>query len=159
MIKTYPILSYPILWHNKSICARLIVRCLMPFATLFKLYCSGQSTYPCFPGVLLTSAPHNILFKPLAAFQHNHCQKMESGERGMNLLAMAIINPQKKNTVLKSCTLPTKLRDLASTAWETMHLVIGWNNIRFQWYKQMKIYKFTENLSMYKGQPTVHGTT
>ena len=31
-------------------------------------------TYPCFPGVLLTSTPHNIPSKPLAAFPHNHCR-------------------------------------------------------------------------------------
>ena len=33
-----------------------------------------QCTYPCFPGILLTSTPHNILSKPLAALSHNHCQ-------------------------------------------------------------------------------------
>ena len=52
----------------------LIVWCLMLFLTLFQLYCGCQCTYPCFPGVLLTSTLHNILSKPLAAFLHNHCQ-------------------------------------------------------------------------------------
>ena len=47
---------------------------LTAFTTVFKLYHSGQCTYPCFPGVLLTNAPHNILSKPLAAFPLNHCQ-------------------------------------------------------------------------------------
>ena len=39
-----------------------------------KVYCGSQCTYLCFPGVLLTSTPHNILSKPLAAFPHKHCQ-------------------------------------------------------------------------------------
>ena len=51
-------------------------------------------TYPCFPGILFINTPHNILTKPLAAFQHNNC-RMDSSERGMNPVAMAIINPQK----------------------------------------------------------------
>ena len=53
----------------------LIVYCLTSFSTVFQLYCSGQCTYPWFPQVLLTSALHNILSKPLAAFPHNHCPK------------------------------------------------------------------------------------
>ena len=52
----------------------LIVCCLTPFSTVFQLYHGGQCTYPWFPGVLLTSTPHNILSKPLTAFLHNHCQ-------------------------------------------------------------------------------------
>ena len=51
----------------------LIVWCVTPFSKVFQLYCRSQCTYPCFPGVLLTSTPHNILSKPLAAFPHNHC--------------------------------------------------------------------------------------
>ena len=30
----------------------------MPFSTVFQLYHGCQCTYPCFPGVLLTSTPH-----------------------------------------------------------------------------------------------------
>ena len=52
----------------------LIVWCLMPFSTVFQLYRGRQCTYPCFPGVLLTSVPHIILSKPLAAFPHDHCR-------------------------------------------------------------------------------------
>ena len=51
---------------------QLIVWCLTPFSTEFQLYHSSHCTYQCFPGVLLTSTPHNILSKPLAAFPHNH---------------------------------------------------------------------------------------
>ena len=52
----------------------LIVWCLTLLSTEFQLYRCGQCTYPCFPGVLLSSTTHNILSKPLAAFPHNHCQ-------------------------------------------------------------------------------------
>ena len=48
--------------------------CLTSFSTIFQLYRGGQCTYPCFPGVLLTSTPHNILTKPLIALPQNHCQ-------------------------------------------------------------------------------------
>ena len=68
----------------------------MPFSTVFQLYHDGECTYPCLPGVFLTSTPHNILFKPLAAFPHNDFRTMNSGERGMNPVAMTIINPWKK---------------------------------------------------------------
>ena len=50
---------------------------LTSISTVFQLYPGGQCTYPCFPGVLLTSTPHNILFKPLAAFSNNHTQRWE----------------------------------------------------------------------------------
>ena len=39
-----------------------------------QLYSGGQCSYLCFPRVLLTSIPHNILSKPLAAFPHNLCR-------------------------------------------------------------------------------------
>ena len=56
----------------------LIVWCLKPFSTVFKLHRGRQCTYPCFPGVLLNSTSHN-LSKPLAAFPNNHCRN--SGQR------------------------------------------------------------------------------
>ena len=52
----------------------LIARGLTLFSTVFQLYRGSQCTYPCFPGVLLTSTLHNILSKPLGAFPYNHCQ-------------------------------------------------------------------------------------
>ena len=68
----------------------------MPFSTVFQLFCSGQCFYPCFPGVLLTGTPHNILSKPLAAFLYNRCRN-NSSERGMNTVTMTIINPRKEH--------------------------------------------------------------
>ena len=46
---------------------------LKAVSTVYQLSYGGQCTYmyPCFPGVLLISHPHNILSKPLAAFPHN----------------------------------------------------------------------------------------
>ena len=104
---------------------RMIVWSLTPFSTVFQLCCGGQCTYPCFPGVLLTSAPHNILSKPLAAFPHNIVKTTDSGERGMNHVTMTIINPQieywpsrglnQQPPVLKSTMLPTELWGSART--------------------------------------------
>ena len=71
-------------------------RCLRPFSTVFQLYRGGQCTYPCFPGVPLTSTLQNILSKPLADFPQPLSKKKDSGERGMNPVAMTIINPQKE---------------------------------------------------------------
>ena len=96
----------------------------MVFNTVFNsisAYGGGQCTYPCFSGVLFTSTTHNILYKPLATFSHNHFRNNEQmrGERGMNPVANAIINPRKeywlsresnqRSPVLKSATLPTEL--------------------------------------------------
>ena len=65
----------------------LIVWCLTPFSTIFQLYHSAKCTYPCFPKVL-----HNILSKPLAAFQPNH-----SRSKGVMIpVTMTIINPHKE---------------------------------------------------------------
>ena len=36
------------------------------FSIVFQFYRGGQSTHPCFPGVLLNCAPHNILEKELS---------------------------------------------------------------------------------------------
>ena len=88
----------------------LIVWCLTTFSTVFQSYRGGQCAYPCFPGVLLTSTPHNILSEPLCAFPHMHyrnngqrwernesCrndyhQSSKSRSRGSNLL---FFSPQR----------------------------------------------------------------
>ena len=77
---------------------------------------------------LLTSTRQNILSKPVAAFQHNHCQN--NGQRGernesRTSVAMTIINPHKEYwpsqgsnqplPVLKSATLAADLWGLASS--------------------------------------------
>ena len=98
----------------------LIVWCLTPFATVLQLYCGGQCTYPCFPGVLfLIMSPHNILSKPQLLSKITIVETMDSRERGMSPVAMTIINPQKeywpskgssqRPPVLKSATIATEL--------------------------------------------------
>ena len=62
---------------------------------------------------------YNILSKPPAVFPYKHCQTTDSGERGMNPVAMTIINPRKEYwpsqgsnqppPILKSATPPTEL--------------------------------------------------
>ena len=59
--------------HLQMLFNRLILWGLMSFSTVFQLYRGSQCNYPCFPGVLFSDTPHNILSKPLAAFPHNHC--------------------------------------------------------------------------------------
>ena len=83
-------------------------------------YHGGHCTYPCFPGVLLTSTLHTILFPNHWLFSHITIVKItDSCEREMNPVPTAIINPQKeyfpswgsnqRPPVLKSATLPTEL--------------------------------------------------
>ena len=70
-------LSHPVgayVWYVWSMVYQKVLLILMGCSTLFHLYQGGQCTHPCFPGVLLTNTPHDILSKPLAAFLHNHCQ-------------------------------------------------------------------------------------
>ena len=93
-------------------------------STLFQLYRSSQCTYPCFPGVLLTSTLHNILSRPLAAFLII-AKTRDSCEGEMNPVARNIINIQKEYwlsrtwnqqpPVLKSGTLMTELWGSAIT--------------------------------------------
>ena len=74
----------------------MTVWCSMLFSTVFLLYCCSQCTYPCFPGVLLTSTLHNILFKSLAAFPHNYCRNNRQATERNESVAMTIIIPQKE---------------------------------------------------------------
>ena len=69
---------------------------IVAISTLFQLYCSCQGTYPCFPGVLFTSA-HTVFFPCHWLLSHTTIvQTKDSGERGMNPITMTIINPRKK---------------------------------------------------------------
>ena len=91
----------------------------MPFSTLFQLYRSGQCTYPCFPEVPLTSTLHNILSKPMAAIQHVTIAKtMDNCERGMNPVAMTIINSWKKILAEPGIEPGQLLGSLWKTLWE-----------------------------------------
>ena len=94
---------------------------LIFYSTVFQLYRRGQFTYPCFPGVLLTSTQHKNLSKPVGSFPRNHWR---NDERGINPVAMTVISSQRKYLprrgsnqpppVLKSATLPTGLRGSAN---------------------------------------------
>ena len=109
----------------------LIVCSLMPFSTVFKLYCGASAPiYPCFPGVLLTSTSHNILSKPLAACQHNHCwwERNESCRNDYHQSSERILakpgigrGSNQRPPVLKSAMLPTELWGLAQWLSESLH--------------------------------------
>ena len=98
----------------------LIAWYLTPFSTVFQLMSQWPVTYPCIPGALLTSTPHDILSNPSNL---TNVETTDSSERGMNPVTMIIINPWKEYwqsqgwnqwlPVLKSATLPTELRGLA----------------------------------------------
>ena len=90
--------------------------CLMPFLTIFQLYRGGQCTYPCFPGVLLTSTLHNILSKPLTAFPLNHCrnngqlrERNESCRNDYHQSSEKILAKPGIEPVLESAVLPAEL--------------------------------------------------
>ena len=99
----------------------------MQFSTVFQLYCGSQCTYPCFPGVLLTSTAHCILSKPLAGFPHNHCPNNGQCERNYYPFAMTIINPRKEfwpsqglnqpYPVIKSSMLPSEVPNNKIREW------------------------------------------
>ena len=97
---------------------QLIVRCLTPFSKVFQLYHSGQCTYLCFPGVILTVFC-TIFFPSLLLLSHiTIVETKNKRERGMNPVTMTFINPQKEywpsrgsnqQPVLKPTVLPTEL--------------------------------------------------
>ena len=69
----------------------------MVLLTVFQLYCVGQCTHLCFPGVILANTQHNILSKPLAAYPHKTVVKtMDSLKRGINPVTSTIINLWKE---------------------------------------------------------------
>ena len=106
-------------YHVRQLSDWLIVWCLTLFSTVLHLCYGGQCTYLCFPGVLGT-----IFFLSHRLLSHvTIVETTDSGERGMNSIAMTIINPRKKcwpswglnkrPPVLKPAKLPTELWDLA----------------------------------------------
>ena len=72
-----------------------VVWCLTHFKTVIQLYQGGQCTYPCFLGIPFTGVPH-IFPMPLANSHITIVERMYSGERGMNPVAMNIMNPRKE---------------------------------------------------------------
>ena len=74
----------------------LLVWCLTPLLPVIQLYRGGQCTYPCFPGVLLTNTTHNILATGSLLSHITIVEATDSGERGMNPVAMTISNPRKE---------------------------------------------------------------
>ena len=81
---------YSALAGKCGMCIDWLIDCmvLIPFSTVFQLYCMGQCTYPCFPGVLLTSTLHSILPKPLTTLPRHHLrnngQQRERNELCLN---------------------------------------------------------------------------
>ena len=98
---------------------RSTVWCLTPFSTLFQLCRGSQCTYPCFPGVLLTSTPHNIFSSHWLLSHITLVDTTDSGERGMNPVLMTVISfrieywpsrgSNQRPPFLKSATPPTEL--------------------------------------------------
>ena len=69
---------------------------LMPFSTVFQFHRGGQCTCPCFPRVLLTSTTLNIFPSHWLPSQIPIVETTDSGERGINLVAMTVINSRKE---------------------------------------------------------------
>ena len=82
----------------------------MPFST-FQLYHVGQCTYPCFPGVIFNSTPHNILSKTLAASHMTIVKAMDCGERESILRKNICWAGDQSNdpSVFMKCTLMTEM--------------------------------------------------
>ena len=72
----------------------------MSFPKSVQLYHGCQNTYPCFAGFSFITTLQNILFKPLAAFPHEHLKTMVSHEKGMNSDLITRISPQKETAKL-----------------------------------------------------------
>ena len=70
----------------------MILWCLMQFSTVFRLYHGSQCTYQCFPAVL-----HTIFFPSHGLLSHITIVELtDRGERGMNPVAMTIVNHLKE---------------------------------------------------------------
>ena len=70
-----------------------------PFSIVFRLHHGDQCTYPCFHGFHLTSSPHNstIFFPSHWLLSHiTIVETTDSGEKGMNPVAMIILSLRKR---------------------------------------------------------------
>ena len=88
--------------------------------TLFQICRISLCIYPRFSRVLFTSSFYTVLFESHWLLSHiTFVETMDSSKRGMNPVAMTIINPRKESLpsqglnqgppVLNSCPLPTAL--------------------------------------------------
>ena len=69
---------------------------LMLFSAVFQLHWGGQCTYPCFPGLFLTINLHNIFSPSHWLLSHiTFVETIDTGDRGINPVAMTIINARK----------------------------------------------------------------
>ena len=69
------------------------------FLNSISLYRSGQFTSPCFSGIPLSSTEHNTFFPSHWLVSHIIIvEAMDSGERGMNPVAMTCHESSEKNT-------------------------------------------------------------
>ena len=138
----------------------MIVWCLMPFSTVFQLYHSGQCTYPCFPGILLTRTPHNIPREEWILSQWpSSIPRKNIGRAG---------DQNQWPPVLKSCMLPTELLGLG------LDRVILWhpenleNSIKFwplsacvdctNWYQWIILSAYVLG-PVFREQPSLHFPT
>ena len=114
--------DWPKVWLIDWVCS-----VLTPFSTLFQLYRGSQLTYRCFSGVL-TPVRRKLFFPRHWVLSHIIIiETMDSGERGMDPVAMTIINPRKeywshresnkRPSVLKSCRLQATDGDTQVRHW------------------------------------------
>ena len=91
----------------------------MPFWTSFQVYRWDQFACLCFSWISVTTTPHNILSKPLAAFSLNNrrtnCKQGDENESCRNYYRQSqegnrpSRGSNQQPPVLKSCTLPAGL--------------------------------------------------
>ena len=83
--------AWPLTFH----CLFSHLMMLNTFFNRILVITGGHCIYPCFPRVLLTSTLYTIFFSSHLLFIHK-IKKIDSCERGMNLVAVTIIKPSKE---------------------------------------------------------------